>query len=365
MQRSQQRRRQRLPVTEVPPGQFLQGPCPSLALSELPFLSPPPLFDVRTAEEYTQGHIPGALNQPLFDHFERSTIGTLYKQFSPESAVSAGLRYVEPRVQQLVESFQPWQQQPLIVYCARGGMRSASVVRLLNSEGFNAQQLRGGYKHYRQHVLQALEQWSPSLIVLHGPPGVGKTLLLKQLPDHLDLEDLAQHRSSLFGGIHRHPRTQRQFEGLLHQAKLALPTKYPFFIEGESRKVGPVFIPTPLAKAMQEGQKVLLHASLETRIDRTLADYRVEDEATVVEVDQILQSLRIALGRQLVDHLRDCLRQNRLRELVAILLNDYYDPRYYNSMKNYHYAAEFSAENLDQTVDNLRKFRDKVAAASG
>jgi hypothetical protein len=66
-----------------------------------------------------------------------------------------------------------------------------------------------------------------------------------------------------------------------------------------------------------------------------------------------------------VDHLRDCLRQNRLRELVAILLNDYYDPRYHNSMKNYHYAAEFSAEDLDQTEDNLRKFRDEVAAASG
>ena len=116
---------------------------------------------------------------------------------------------------------------------------------------------------------------------------------------------------------------------------------------------------------MQEGQKILLHASLETRIDRTLADYRVEDDATVAEVDQILQSLHMALGRQLVDHLRDCLRQNRLRELVAILLSDYYDPRYYNSMKNYHYAAEFSAENLDQAVDDLRKFRDDVAAASG
>ena len=145
----------------------------------------------------------------------------------------------------------------------------------------------------------------------------------------------------------------------------SLPKDRLFFIEGESRKVGPVFIPTPLARAMQEGQKVLLHASLETRIDRTLADYRVEDEATVAEVDQILQSLRMALGRQLVDHLRDCLRQNRLRELVAILLNDYYDPRYFNSMKNYHYAAEFSAENLNQTVDDLRKFRDDVAAASG
>ena len=352
-------------MTDVSSGQFLQGPCPSLALSELPFLSTPPLFDVRTAEEYTQGYIPGALNQPLFDHLERSTIGTLYKQVSPESATAAGLCYAEPRIQKLLESFQPWQKQPLTIYCARGGMRSASVVRLLNSEGFTAKQLRGGYKHYRQQVLQALEEWSPSLIVLHGPTGVGKTLLLKQLPDHLDLEDLAQHRSSLFGGIHRHPRTQRQFEGLLHRAKLALPMDRSFFIEGESRKVGPVFIPTPLAKAMQEGQKILLHASLETRIDRTLADYRVEDDATVIEVDQILQSLRMALGRQLVDHLRNCLWQNQLRELVAILLNDYYDPRYYNSMKNYHYAAEFSAENLDQAVDDLGKFRDDVAAASG
>jgi tRNA 2-selenouridine synthase len=352
-------------VTEISSGQFLQGPCPSLTLSELLFLSPPPLFDVRTAEEYAQGHIPRALNQPLFDRFERSTIGTLYKQVSPESAMEAGLRCVEPRVQQMVESFQSWRQQPLVFYCARGGMRSASVVRLLNSEGFTAHQLRGGYKHYRQHVLQALEQWSPPLIVLHGPTGVGKTLLLKQLPDHVDLEGLAQHRSSLFGGIHRQPRTQRQFEGLLHQAKLALPANRSLFIEGESRKVGPVFIPMSLAKAMQKGQKILLHASLETRIDRTLADYRVEDEATVAEVDQILQSPRMALSRHLVDHLRDCLRQNRLRELVAILLNDYYDPRYHNSMKNYHYAAEFSAEDLDQTGDNLRKFRDEVAAASG
>ena len=97
-------------MTDVSSGQFLQGPCPSLALSELPFLSTPPLFDVRTAEEYTQGYIPGALNQPLFDHLERSTIGTLYKQVSPDSAKAVGLCYAEPRIQKLLESFQPWQK---------------------------------------------------------------------------------------------------------------------------------------------------------------------------------------------------------------------------------------------------------------
>ena len=57
-------------MTDVSSGQFLQGPCPSLALSELPFRSTPPLFDVRTAEAYAQGYIPEALNQPLFDRLE-------------------------------------------------------------------------------------------------------------------------------------------------------------------------------------------------------------------------------------------------------------------------------------------------------
>lgn len=352
-------------MTETFPQRFLRGPCPSRTVAELPSLASSPLFDVRTPEEFAQGAIPGAQSQPLFDHSERATIGTLYKQTSREAALAAGAQFVEPRLEQLLEGFRPWQNDSLVIYCARGGMRSASVVRFLNSEGFQAQQLVGGYKRYRQLVLEELDRWSPPLIVLHGPTGVGKTLLLKRLPDALDLEDLAQHRSSLFGGIHRQPRTQRQFEGLLHQQSQLLPSDRPIFIEGESRKVGPVFLPARLAGAMGAGHKVLFHASLETRIERTLADYRVEDEATRAEVDQILQSLRMALGTRVVEHLRMCLRQGRLSELVAILLTDYYDPRYRNAMKNYHYTTEISAEDLDQAASSLQAFREEVVAASG
>ena len=76
-------------------------------------------------------------------------------------------------------------------------MRSASVVRLLLENGFHVSQMQGGYKNYRQYVLRKLNNPFPPVIVLHGKTGVGKTLLLQKLPYHIDLEDLAQHRSSL------------------------------------------------------------------------------------------------------------------------------------------------------------------------
>ena len=136
-------------------------------------------------------------------------------------------------------------------FCARGGMRSSSVVRLLQHQGFQAAQLQGGYKSYRSYVLKQLTKPAPPLIVLHGRTGVGKTLLLKKLPDHLDLEEFAGHRSSLFGAINKIPQTQKNFEALLAKKILEIPKTKPIFIEGESRKVGEVFIPQALAEAMK------------------------------------------------------------------------------------------------------------------
>ncbi len=334
-------------------------------MQDLSFSALPPLFDVRTPGEFQQDCIPSAQNIPLFDNVERAVIGTLYKQVGRAAAIDQGAALVEPRLQDLLEQFAPHRETPLVVYCARGGMRSGAVVRLLCAEGFAARQLEGGYKLYRQHVLAQIGEWRPPLIVLHGATGVGKTLILRRLPDHIDLEELAQHRSSLFGALGRVPSTQRRFEGWLHQAQARLPKKTLCFIEGESRKVGEVFIPQALAQAMQAGQKVLLTASLETRVARTLADYRIEDDATAHKVDQILQTLRMALGKPKVEHLRQCLQQGKLAELVAILLTDYYDPRYRNAMKHYHYAAEFSAEDLTQVTQQLLDFRAAQTASPG
>ncbi len=39
-----------------------------------------PVIDVRTPAEFAQGHIPGAINMPIFSNEERAVVGTLYKK---------------------------------------------------------------------------------------------------------------------------------------------------------------------------------------------------------------------------------------------------------------------------------------------
>ena len=222
--------------------------------------------------------------------------------------------------------------------------------------------MQGGYKHYRQYVLRKLNNPSPPLIVLHGKTGVGKTLLLQKLPYHIDLEDLAQHRSSLFGAIHKTPRTQKDFEALLVQKLIEFPEDLLLFVEGESQKVGQVFIPQAFANAMKNGKLVLLSATLETRISRIVEEYNVCDEQSIQQIDLILQTLKAALGKVKVEQLRLWLKQGKIENIVQMLLVDYYDPRYQYAMRGYNYALELSTEDLSQAAVELITFRNQMSA---
>ena len=318
------------------------------------------LLDVRSPKEFAEGSIPGALSRPLFDNMERSEIGTIYKLIGRDAAIEKGFEFIEPRIQQFLSTISDVKVNQLVVYCARGGMRSSSVVRMLHHHGFRVSQMQGGYKKYRQFVLQQLDNPMPPLIVLHGQTGVGKTLLLKKLPGHLDLEDLAQHRSSLFGAIHKTPRTQKNFEAQLVK-KLRTPHDiHSLFVEGESRKVGPVIIPQTLSDAMKRGTLVLLNASLKTRISRIVDEYQICDKQSFQQVDSILQSLRVALGKVKVEQLRLWLKQEEIEKIVHMLLVEYYDPRYQHAMSGYEFAKKLSAENLNQAADELNCFRNEV-----
>lgn len=338
---------------------FLKGGLPALSV-EKALAEDMLLLDVRTAEEFAKGSIPGARSFPLFDDLERAEIGTIYKQVGRDAAVVKGLEFFEPRLQQFLLSLSAIKSQQLVVYCARGGMRSASVVRLLEENGFRVSQMQGGYKYYRQFVLQQLENSTPPLIVLHGQTGVGKTLILQKLPDHLDLEGLAQHRSSLFGAINKTPRTQKDFEALLVKKLSQLPEDLFLFVEGESRKVGQVFIPQSIANAMKSGILVLLKASLETRISRIVEEYNICDEQSIQQIDSILQSLKVALGKVKVEQLRLWLKQGEIENIVHMLLVDYYDPRYQHAMSGYDFELELSAEDLKQAAGELITFRNQM-----
>ena len=320
------------------------------------------LIDVRTAQEYEKGSIPDAFNYPLFDNLERAEIGVIYRKIGKNAAVVKGLEFFEPRIQQFLSSLTDLKSKRLVVFCARGGMRSASVVRLLLYQGFQAAQLQGGYKSYRSYVLRQLRKPVPPLIVLHGRTGVGKTLLLKKLPDHLDLEEFAGHRSSLFGAINKMPQTQKNFEALLAKKIIELPNTRPVFIEGESRKVGKVFIPQSLAEAMKYGTLVLLQASLDTRIQRIVEEYKICDEQTFLQTDSILQSMQKVLGKKKAEQLRQWLRKGEFENIVHVLLEEYYDPRYQHAMRMNEYALKLSAEDLNSAAEKLVRFRNGIVS---
>ena len=320
------------------------------------------LIDVRTAQEYEKGSIPDAFNYPLFDNLERAEIGVIYRKIGKNAAVVKGLEFFEPRIQQFLSSLTDLKSKRLVVFCARGGMRSASVVRLLQYQGFQAAQLQGGYKSFRSYVLRQLRKPVPPLIVLHGSTGVGKTLLLKKLPDHLDLEEFAGHRSSLFGAINKMPQTQKNFEALLAKKILELPNTRPVFIEGESRKVGKVFIPQSLAEAMKYGTLVLLQASFDTRIRRIVKEYKICDEQTLLKTDSILQSMQKVLGKKKAEQLRQWLRKGEFENIVHVLLEEYYDPRYQHAMRMNEYALKLSAEDLNSAAEKLVRFRNGIVS---
>ena len=320
------------------------------------------LIDVRTAQEYEKGSIPDAFNYPLFDNLERAEIGVIYRKIGKNAAVVKGLEFFEPRIQQFLSSLTDLKSKRLVVFCARGGMRSASVVRLLQYQGFQAAQLQGGYKSYRSYVLRQLRKPVPPLIVLHGSTGVGKTLLLKKLPDHLDLEEFAGHRSSLFGAINKMPQTQKNFEALLAKKIIELPNTRPVFIEGESRKVGKVFIPQSLAEAMKYGTLVLLQASFDTRIRRIVEEYKICDEQTFLQTDSILQSMQKVLGKKKAEQLRQWLRKGEFENIVHVLLEEYYDPRYQHAMRMNEYALKLSAEDLNSAAEKLVQFRNGIVS---
>ena len=342
-------------------GSFLNGLLDEVSVIEA-LCEENTLIDVRTAQEYEKGSIPDAFNYPLFDNLERAEIGVIYRKIGKNAAVVKGLEFFEPRIQQFLSSLTDLKSKRLVVFCARGGMRSASVVRLLQYQGFQAAQLQGGYKSYRSYVLRQLRKPVPPLIVLHGSTGVGKTLLLKKLTEHLDLEEFAGHRSSLFGAINKKPQTQKNFEALLAKKILELPNTRPVFIEGESRKVGKVFIPQSLAEAMKYGTLVLLQASFDTRIRRIVEEYKICDEQTFLQTDSILQSMQKVLGKKKAEQLRQWLRKGEFENIVHVLLEEYYDPRYQHAMRMNEYALKLSAEDLNSAAEKLVRFRNGIVS---
>ena len=173
-------------------------------------------IDTRTPKEFQDDHLPNAINLPILSNEERHLVGITYKQVSQEKAVELGIAYFSKKLPDFLKEVNQYQDKQIIFYCWRGGMRSKTVTALFDALGYNIRQLDGGYKSFRKLVQEKLNAYSlnQKIIVICGLTCTGKTELLNQFHNSIDLEGLAQHRGSLYGAIGMQPVSQKRFENL-------------------------------------------------------------------------------------------------------------------------------------------------------
>lgn len=334
-----------------------------ISLDDALKLDNPIFVDMRSPSEFANGAIPGAVNIPLLDDVERGEVGTLYKLTGPEAAKQQGLALVSAKLPDLVGSIREHYKsgRTVVVYCWRGGMRSKSVVGILDIMGIPAYQLNGGYKGYRRYVLDSLESFDvkPPVFTLCGSTGVGKTTLLTMLADRgapvIDLEQLANHRGSVFGGVGLgKPATAQSFDARILQELIRFNDAPYILVECESKRIGSVYIPEALFAAMNGGPKLLAHADVETRVTRLIDEYVDLYNKRQGEIRSSLLSLRKRLGGERTQRLVAAFDAGEVREVVRTLLVEYYDPLYgYEQADANDFAFTVDAADLSQAATKI------------
>lgn len=313
-----------------------------------------PVIDVRSPGEYAHAHLPGAYSMPLFTDEERKMVGTAYKQENREQAIKLGLDYFGPKMRSMVETAEEiagksaaaGQNKCILVYCWRGGMRSGAVSWLLDLYGFKVYTLTGGYKKFRNLVLDTFKQPFP-FHILGGYTGSGKTYLLHALKQQgekiVDLEELASHKGSAFGniGLPKQP-SQEMFENKLalklreameEPGKTGAPMpghQLPIWLEDESQRIGLVNIPNELWKTMRQSPVWFVEIPFEERLTHLVQEYGGLDQERLLDaIGRISQKL----GNLNAGTASTLLKQGEIRGCFEILLR-YYDKFYFRSLHN-------------------------------
>jgi tRNA 2-selenouridine synthase len=292
-----------------------------------------PILDVRSPSEFAQGHLPGAVSFPLFTDAERTEVGICYKQQGREQAVELGFALAGPKFAGFIaQAKQIAPNRQLRLHCWRGGMRSEAVAWVLGLAGFEVSLLKGGYKAFRRWVLQQFEQPKP-ILILGGMTGTGKTDILQALRELgepvIDLEHLASHRGSSFGGLGLSPQpTQEQFENQLALAWAALAPQQSVWLEAESRRIGCCRIPDALFGQMERARLLEINRPLSERLAylvKIYGGFPAEDLITATE------RIRKRLGGE--------------RTQAAVKILDYYDRTYRYDLQR----RQKQAETIDLT----------------
>jgi len=324
------------------------------------FLNSTPLMDVRAPVEFAKGSVPGAVNMPLMNDEERHRVGICYKEKGQDEAVRLGHQLVAGDIK--AQRIEAWKRFAAhhpegYLFCFRGGLRSQLTQQWIQHAGIDYPLVEGGYKALRRFLIDSLDNLveSGDFRIISGRTGTGKTRVLQQLPNPVDLEGLANHRGSSFGRQVTPQPSQIDFENRLTVAMLKAHhvKEGPVYLEDESRLVGRCAMPDALKERMTHAPLLILERSLEDRtriiredyVEAMSADYMSRDGAEAGWLnfrDYLLGALariskRLGGDRygQLLGFMEQALaQQERNGDVLAHdawiqpLLQDYYDPMY-------------------------------------
>lgn len=302
-----------------------------------------PVFDTRSPAEYSFAHIPNAYSLPLFSDDERKIVGTAYKQKSREEAIKIGLDLFGVKMRKMVEDVEKItsaqagisKTKTVLVHCWRGGMRSAAIAWLLDLYGFKVYSLIGGYKAFRNWVLEQFDI-TYKFNILGGYTGSGKTVILQELTRNkvpvIDLENIANHKGSAFGALGQLPQPrQEMFENILAlELKLKSFDNKRIFLEDESQRVGAMMIPKKIWEQMRSSPVYFLNIPFEERLKYIITNYGIYKKDELISSVTRIQK---RLGGLETKNAIDFLLQNNMEGAFRILLH-YYDKLYEKGLKN-------------------------------
>ncbi len=316
-----------------------------------------PVIDVRSPSEFLTGHIPGAINIPLFDDIERASVGIKYKKEGRSQAIIHGLELAGPKMSgKLKQALRVAKAGKLLVHCWRGGMRSEAMAWLFSLGDIETDILDGGYKSYRHHVLESLAE-KRRYIILGGFTGSGKTEILKVMKSKghqvIDMEGIACHKGSAFGSLGQDQQpASEHFANLLFSEMEKADKEKVIWLEDESKNIGSVYLPDQLYFNMQDSPVIALIMGVGTRMPRLLREYSAYPR------DELLASVRKIMKRLGGDNTRESIESiesGNFSRAIELTLS-YYDKAYMFGLKRRPERNIFYLEtDTDDVEENIRK----------
>jgi tRNA 2-selenouridine synthase len=324
-----------------------------------------PVLDVRAPGEYLAGHIPGALNLPLFDDIERARVGTAYKQQSPEVALLLGLEVAGSHMREYVEKSRALlgpDAKETVLHCWRGGKRSEAMAWLLRFAGFSVRRLHGGYKAFRQTSHEFFASQSFTLNIVGGCTGAGKTEVLRELAEMgeqvIDLEGMANHKGSAFGSIGELPQpTNEQFENELFLRLRVLDPSRPVWLENESKNIGRVYLPEAFWRQMRDSVLYSIEVDPAVRLERAIGYYAGEGHTAALL--EAFGKIKKRLGGLEYQQAVEALEAGNILDAARIALA-YYDKSYLFQLSQW---PEDRAVKLEHCED-VRETANRLVTAS-